>query len=318
MNRRQYLALCAGGSVASLAGCVNRGPGDYETIAIDGSTRQYLVDFPEEYENSTGDSYPVLLALHGGTGSAQGFANTNGLIEMGEREGVVVVHPDGKGLFDEKIHVWNTGYLDTQLSDANDYRFISQLVSTLVETHRIDPRRVYVVGHSNGGMLTHELAARYPETFAAAAPVAAPVGGYPCSGPESCSVYTPPEPERPTSVITVQGTADKHVLYEGGNPKKSLSRRPRYDYSAQQTIDWWREQNDCAEAQAEVRKSESGRIRQSVYSCLDQVGIVHLRFDDVGHFWGAFDDAVRDERYLRATLAEVLWARLSRYTATEQ
>jgi polyhydroxybutyrate depolymerase len=318
MNRRRYLALCAGASVVSLAGCVNRGADDYETIEAGGATRQYLLDFPNGYDENRGNTYPLLIALHGGAGSARGFADKNGLVEMADREGVVVVHPDGKGLFDEKIHVWNTGYLDTRLSESDDYTFISQLVGHVIETHRIDPRRVYLVGHSNGGMITHELAARYPEMFAAAAPVAAPVGGYPCGGPDSCSVYTPPEPERPTSIITVQGTADKHVLYDGGNPEQSLSRRPRYDYSARQTLDWWREQNACTGPHAERCESEFGQIGHTVYSCSDKVDVEHLRFDGVGHFWGEFDEVVRAVDHFGETLADALWARLSWFTAAKQ
>jgi poly(3-hydroxybutyrate) depolymerase len=130
-------------------------------------------------------------------------------------------------------------------------------------------------------------------------------------------VYTPPEPERPTSVITVQGTADKHVLYEGGNPKQSLSRRPRYDYAAQQTVDWWREQNACTVAQPDARTSGSGRIHHQSYSCTAQVGIEHLRFESVGHFWGEFDDVVRVADVSGETLADLLWARLSRYTQAQ-
>ncbi|MFB6233724.1 MAG: PHB depolymerase family esterase [Haloarculaceae archaeon] len=211
---------------------------------------------------------------------------------------------------EERFHVWNIGYFDTRLSDANDYTFVASLVGHLVETYSVDERRVYLVGHSMGAMLTHEMAARYPELFAAIAPVAGTVGGYPCKSPDQCDAYTPPEPSRPVPVITVHGTADRHVLYGGGRPEKSLRRQPRYDFSVQQTLDWWERHNDCTDSGAETGERLSERITRVRSPCDGTGGVEHLRFDGVGHFWGEFDRAVANGNVLGERLAALLWKNL--------
>jgi polyhydroxybutyrate depolymerase len=311
MNRRVFLTLCAGGGTSAIAGCSQNGPSDYKTIDIGGFTRRYLIDFPSDYRENSGRTYPLLVALHGGAGSARGFSERNGFVETADREEFIIVHPDGRGLTNEKVHVWNTEYFETRLSDADDYAFLTQLIRHLVETISIDKRRIYLVGHSMGAMLTHEMAARYPELFAAVAPVAGTVGGYPCQSPDRCDAYTPPAPSQPTSIVTVHGTADKHVLYDGGQPKKSLRRQPRYDFSVQQTIDWWKRHNSCTGDSAEKSVSESGQILRRTYSCDGSLRVEHLGFDGVGHFWGEFDDAVANEEIAGERLADLLWRRLS-------
>ncbi|MDP6779281.1 MAG: alpha/beta hydrolase-fold protein [Candidatus Latescibacteria bacterium] len=47
----------------------------------------------------------------------------------------------------------------------------AELIQHLKDTLPIDPRRVYVMGHSMGGHGTWEMAVRYPKVFAAAVPI---------------------------------------------------------------------------------------------------------------------------------------------------
>ncbi|MFB6233723.1 MAG: hypothetical protein ABEH61_05645 [Haloarculaceae archaeon] len=104
MNRRRFLTLSAGVGAVSIAGCSRNGSTgtesvdgatETETIDIDGVTRRYLIDRPSGYDGSSGETYPLLVALHGGTGTAGRFRERNGFVETGDREGFVVVHPDG-------------------------------------------------------------------------------------------------------------------------------------------------------------------------------------------------------------------------------
>lgn len=48
---------------------------------------------------------------------------------------------------------------------------VKRLIDSCMRLPNIDPRRVYLVGVSMGGMAVYDLVARYPSTFAAAVPI---------------------------------------------------------------------------------------------------------------------------------------------------
>lgn len=48
---------------------------------------------------------------------------------------------------------------------------VKQLIDEVVAQYRIDPKRVHVVGCSNGGYMAMELAQAYPETYASSVPI---------------------------------------------------------------------------------------------------------------------------------------------------
>lgn len=58
-----------------------------------------------------------------------------------------------------------------------DLRFFDTMIASLRNEHRIDDRRVYATGHSNGGQFTYLLWAERGKEFAAFAPSAALLSG---------------------------------------------------------------------------------------------------------------------------------------------
>jgi len=95
----------------------------------------------------------------------------------------------------------------------------------------VDPRRVYVLGHSNGAFMAHRLACDRAGRVRA---IVALNGAGP-SDPSSC------RPEAPVGVLEVHGDADDLILYEGG----TTSRGAAYP-SAEDTVRGWAERNGCA------------------------------------------------------------------------
>ena len=70
------------------------GAGDHErSLAVGGATRTYIVRVPPRV--SEGAPLPVVLAFHGGGGTASSFKGYAGLDALADREGFVVVYPDG-------------------------------------------------------------------------------------------------------------------------------------------------------------------------------------------------------------------------------
>ena len=80
--------------------------GDH-TISIehDGRRRSYLLHVPA----ATGRALPLVLAFHGGGGEAEGYKAYAGLDVLSDREGFIVVYPNGSGLLPRRLLTWNAG-----------------------------------------------------------------------------------------------------------------------------------------------------------------------------------------------------------------
>lgn len=72
---------------------------------------------------------------------------------------------------------------------------------------RVDPDRIYVFGHSNGGFMAYWLACELSDEVTAIAVLAG--SDYPTDA--DC------QPSRPVSVLHLHGDDDELVFYEGGS-----------------------------------------------------------------------------------------------------
>jgi polyhydroxybutyrate depolymerase len=183
-------------------GCTNGSltPGDStKTLTHDGQQRQYMVHVPSSYNGST--PVPLVIDIHGLTSSMSAQKGLSGWAAKSDKEGFIVIHPQGLG------NSWNGGSLccgSSQSSGVDDEGFMRAIVKTTGEQGCIDPKRVYATGLSNGGAMSHLLACRAADVFAATAPVSMGNGTRPC------------QPSRPISVTMFRGTSDTLVSYNGG------------------------------------------------------------------------------------------------------
>ncbi|MDR1860260.1 MAG: prolyl oligopeptidase family serine peptidase [Bacteroidales bacterium] len=120
---------------------------------------KYLTYLPQSYDSLAEKSFPVIIYLHGRSvsGTDLNRVRTYGLpffLDRGKKLDFIVVAPQcpwGKN--------WaSDNWMDTMLSEIN-------------EKYRIDRDRIYLTGMSLGGFGTWELANRYPDRFAAIAPL---------------------------------------------------------------------------------------------------------------------------------------------------
>lgn len=141
---------------------------------IDGAAREALIHAPTQ-ESASGA--PVVLAFHGHGGSMNSAARTFALQKHWPEAIVVYMQglptpgkndPEGK----------RTGW-QHNLGDQNDrdLKFFDAVLATLKEKYKVDDRRIFATGHSNGGLFTYLLWAARPEVFAALAPSAAAGAG---------------------------------------------------------------------------------------------------------------------------------------------
>lgn len=150
---------------------------------------------------------PLVVLLHGFGGSGAQVRDAAGLEAAAAARGVraVYAYPDGTG--DEGFpRSWNAGGCCpfANLDDVPDVDFLASLISDVVREYALDPRRVVVAGHSNGGMMAYRLACERPEV------VRAIVVGAGALMTSACS------PRAPVTVLHLHGALDATVPLAGG------------------------------------------------------------------------------------------------------
>lgn len=117
---------------------------------------------------------PVVFGFHGHGGSSQNAARSFGFEKLWPE--ALVVYMQGvptPGRLTDPEGRRNGWQHDVGEQGDRDLKFFDEVLATLREKHKIDERRIYSTGHSNGGGFTYLLWAMRPEVFAAVAPSAA-------------------------------------------------------------------------------------------------------------------------------------------------
>jgi polyhydroxybutyrate depolymerase len=172
-------------------------------VTVDGRERTYRLYVPSSVQDGAA---PLFIGLHGGGGWGDQFARTNHVEAVAERNGFIVVHPDGVNIPGQRGGVWNGGMCCAIAARENvdDVEFVNVLIDEVAGTHDIDPRRVFAFGHSNGGIMSYRLACELADRIVGIGVVAGTLGVDACG------------PSQPVSVIHVHGTADRNVPIAGG------------------------------------------------------------------------------------------------------
>jgi dienelactone hydrolase len=97
---------------------------------------------------------------------------------------------------------WNAGFCCAGAA-GDDVTYLRHVVAAAVRSTRVDMRRIYVVGLSNGGMMAIRAICEAPELFAAAGSVAGPYLGSRCGRP---------------AWLHLHGGSDPVVPFSGGVP----------------------------------------------------------------------------------------------------
>jgi len=92
-------------------------------------------------------------------------------------------------------------------STVDDSGYLATVVAQIQAVFSVDPKRVYLVGHSNGSFMSHRMACEHAGAIAAIATLA----GSTYADPAACT------PSEPVSALVMHGTLDPVILYGGGN-----------------------------------------------------------------------------------------------------
>lgn len=198
------------------------------TTTVEVDDRSVLLYVPVSRRSSTPAA--LVVVLHGYTGEAVGAVEFFGLRPLADQRGFLVAAPQGT-VDSEGRTFWNASHACCNFhgSKVDDSGFLSRVIAAVVAAQSVDPARVYVVGHSNGGFMAHRLACEHADQVAAIASLAGAM-----DADAEC------EPSKPVSVLQVHGEADDSILYDGGE----LNGTPYT--SAMETVARWRRADRCS------------------------------------------------------------------------
>lgn len=268
-----------------------------QTLVHGGTERHYELRVPASPPPAAG--WPVVLVLHGGGGNAANAEAMTGFSALAAREGFMVAYPEGTGRLGGRLQTWNAGHCCGQAMSrrVDDVGFIDAVVAELIARHMADPRRVYLTGLSNGGMMTHRAALEKPRRFAAIAPVIASVFG------------DEPLAASPVSALIINGAQDTAVPPQGGAPGGRFPDawdgtpvRPARDQAS-----LWAASNGCdREPRHEVRPG----YQRWTHTCPAGWAVEQLLVDDNGHAWpGGKKGSLRgDTPSARFDATAAIWA----------
>jgi polyhydroxybutyrate depolymerase len=168
-------------------------------------SRPFNLQLPSSYNNAK--AAPLIIALHGYTSTG---AETEKYLMLGpvaNARGILYVAPDGS-LDNNGLQFWNATPACCNFfgSKVNDEAYIMSIINTVSKKYNVDQKRIYVVGHSNGGFMSHHMACSDSNRIAAIASFA----GATYKDQSMC------RPGQPITVLQVWGTADETIAYLGG------------------------------------------------------------------------------------------------------
>jgi polyhydroxybutyrate depolymerase len=240
-----------------------------KTITVDGLNRTYRLNLPPTYyENS---DLPLVIALHGGGGSADQCETDYGLTIKANAENYIIVYPEGvqsDGIL--KVRTWNAGTCCDYAVEKNidDVHFISVLIDDLVKNYKINSKKVYLTGMSNGAILSYRLACEIPNKITAIAAVSGPL-----SLKQAC------QSTKPIPIMHLHSVLDQKVPFNGGT---GILGNTFPAVAAGLTT--WSKINEC-KTLAKVIKDDSKYKLTQWLDCKNNAIITYYLTKDGGHSW---------------------------------
>jgi polyhydroxybutyrate depolymerase len=178
-------------------------------LSVEGVMRQAIVFVPDD---SSTEEHPVVFGFHGHGGLAADAEQSFGLHRLWPE--AIVVYMQGLPFVGNVKN--SSGRPGWQMmvgeTDDRDFKFFDMLLAKLQEDHKVNTKRIYVMGHSMGGSFTFLLWLARPNIFAALAPSGA---------------YVAQEAQRlkPKPMLHVAGREDKVVKFAGQEKSIKAIRR---------------------------------------------------------------------------------------------
>jgi len=239
---------------------------EQRTLLHNGVNRTYRLDIPAGYTGDT--STRLVIGLHGGGGTPNGFAYYTQLPAAAATHGWVVAYPEGTA-GPSGLRTWNGGGCcgDSVATQVDDVGFLSALRSEL--RARFHLTTTALTGHSNGAIMAYRFACERAGEVEGIGVYAGTLFKSPCT------------PSRPVSLLHIHGLLDTNLPFSGGMGSgiSGVAFPP-----VMPGIDVFRAVNGCAEPP--VTTSANGVVTAtSVWTCAPNTSVRLMTIDDANHEW---------------------------------
>lgn len=236
--------------------------------ATDGdSERLYRLFVPDGLTGAA----PLIVALHGGHNTPEGFEAQSGWTKFAKNNNVIVAYPRGSKEEWGGTYAW-----EFARNVGPDVDFLRNVVDDISNTYCVASDRVHFVGHSNGGQMTSRMACDAADMIASAAVWAGPKGAWDLN---DCPA------SRPIAFGVMLNDNDPIV----------------WQVIAEQHRDHWVAMNNCGPAQTE---SAPGVVLAQRFDCDAGTEVVYRVYDgpdkvEKAHVWPEGDKG--------ATIRNEMW-----------
>ena len=178
---------------------------NHTTLEIGPSSRKAILELPGGHNVS--NKLPLVVALHGYTGSGLGVSGFFDLIDSIHENGHLLLRPDGT-ISATGQRFWNATDACCNIwgQEVDDVSWLTSLINEAITYHGADPEGIIIVGYSNGGFMAHRMACERGDMLRSIISLAGathydfndcPNTGYP-------------------NVLQIHGTSDSVIFYDGG------------------------------------------------------------------------------------------------------
>ncbi len=207
-----------------------------------GGDRPARIDFPSRYDGE--EPLPLVIVLHG-YGASGGLQSLYFLLVNSTTSGgYALITPEGtSNSMDSQF--WNAGdaCCDFENTGVDDVAYLRGLIEEAKEHANIS--KVVLIGHSNGGFMAYRMACEAPDVVDGIISLAGATSNAVC------------EPDESVSIISLHGTADTTIRYEGGSVPAFASRT--YP-GAEESIERFANHAGCTEAESRGRRDADSDV----------------------------------------------------------
>jgi polyhydroxybutyrate depolymerase len=249
---------------------------NHRTLVFAGGVRDYLI------QPIPGNSrHPVVILLHGGNSDYTTVWTETSLPTLGSRFGFIVVAPNAS----MNKH-WNDGRGTTgegKPSTADDVAYLKALIAEVVTRERGDPDSIFMVGVSNGGMMTIRFACEAGRLLRSGSNV---ISNIPTKQMAVCEIG------KPLPWLSINGDHDTRMNFNGyaagtmvlGHPQAGLE-------SADRTFKFFADNAGCSAAERihvvpDIDMADHSTAEKRVRSgCADGTTSTQYVLHNAGHGW---------------------------------
>ena len=195
--------------------------------------------------------YPLVILLHGFAANVAAQEIVFGLASRTTDKQFILVLPNGSAngagdrFWDATPECCNFG-----APPVDDVGYLAALMREAMATYAVDPKRIRLVGHSNGGYMSYRYACEHPVPVDRIVVLA----GSTVLEPEQCR-----DPQ-PIDVLHIHGTADKTILYGPNLPPDNDSSKVT-TVGAEAAVGHWARLAGCDdEPQVTARRDHHQRL----------------------------------------------------------